>query len=201
MGWKPRALAALLILGLVAHSPSSPGQEDDAGTDGLDALLDDYDERRLADCSESPSPVLNEVCSVGVECDEDVRVGDFVELYNPSARAVDLECFVVTGREGPPFVGRGEVPPHELRGIGEGELGFRIRKARDEIALLRISSGPDGEPELRELDSVRVDAGHALSFRSPDGGSWRSVPADEVEGGGEPLASFGRQFSEVFTTC
>ena len=196
MGLKPRALAALLILGLVAHSPSSPGQEDDAGTDGLDALLDDYDERRLADCSESPSPLLNEVCSVGVECDEDVRVGDFVELYNPSARAVDLECFVVTGlpdaKKGETHTWRGEVPPHELRVIGEGELGFRIRKARDEIALLRISSGPDGEPELRELASVQVDAGHALSFRSPDGGSWRSVPADEVEGGGEPLASFGR---------
>lgn len=152
---------------------------------GSDALLEglpgDYDERRLAACAESASPLLNEVCSVGTECDPDVRVADFVELYNPSRAAVDLGCIVLVSEEGVPFVPRGELAPGELRGFGEAELGFRIRKARDEIALYRITRTPEGGPGLVLLDSLVVDAERGLSYRSPDGGGWVYLSADDAE--------------------
>ena len=147
----------------------------------VEALSGDYDERRLAACAESASPVLNEVCAVGTECDPDVRVADFVELYNPGASAVDLECFVVAGLDGVPFVARGELAPGELRGFGEAELGFRILKAEDEISLYRITRAPEGGPELVPLESLAVDAAQAHSFRSPDGGGWVRLGRDEAE--------------------
>lgn len=141
----------------------------------------DFDEHRLAACAESPAPLINEVCSVGTECDPDVRVADFIELYNPAARAVDLGCFAVSGEEDVLYVPAGELPPGQLRGFGEADLGFRIRKAGDEITLYRITSAPEGGPALARLESVRIDAEHALCFRSPDGGAWRCLPQTEAE--------------------
>lgn len=162
---------------------ASTGQAGEAHVAVLIEALPEFDERRLAACAESAAPVLNEVCSVGSECDEDVRVADFVELYNPEAGDVDLGCFVVAGLDDIPFVGRGEIPPGEVRGFPEAVLGFRIKKSEDEISLYRVTTTPEGELDLLLLESVAVDDGRAHSFRSPDGGAWQHLDDDEAEEG------------------
>ena len=178
---------ALLALGQAARAQEEPEVEParaDTGVsvaDLLEALPQGYDERRLAECSESSNPMLNEVCSVGTECDTDVRVADFVELYNPNADDVDLACFVLANGDGRSFVPRGELPPGEVRGFGEAVLGFRIRKKRDEVVLLRITTAPEGGPGLVPLESVTVSSESALSFRSPDGGPWRYLGLEDAE--------------------
>ncbi len=142
----------------------------DAGL--VHALPVSFDDRRLDQCAESPEPVLNEVCAVGTECDEDVRVGDFVEVYNPAASPVDLGCFVLVGREDVPFVPQGSLEPGGVRAWGEGELRFRIRKGGDAVRLLRVKRGIDDAPELLPLESVVIDGERAHLYRSPDGGAW-----------------------------
>ena len=172
-----------------ADATENAQAEGEERSDGLDAqglvgaLPEGYDERRLAACGQSAAPLLNEVCSVGTDCDEDVRVGDYVELYNPGAGDVDLGCFAIASREGVVFVGRGEIPPGEVRGFGEQVLGFRIAKRGDQVALFRVTTGPEGEPGLTQIDSVEVNGERAHSFRSPDGGSWQHIEESDAERG------------------
>ena len=176
-------LLALLSLTTGCLALASAGQAGEAHVEDLIEALPEYDEHRLADCAESATPVLNEVCSVGSECDEDVRVADFVELYNPQAGDVDLGCFVVAGLDDIPFIGRGRIPPGEVRGFSEAVLGFRIKKSEDEISLYRITTGPEGGLDLVLLDEIAVDDDRAHSFRSPDGGAWQHLDDDEAEEG------------------
>ena len=124
--------------------------------------------------------MLNEVCSVGTECDEDVRVSDFVELYNPSGGPVDLSCFVLINRERVVFIPRGELASGKVRAWGEAELGFRITKADDEIELLKL--GTDGTaPSYHTLETLPIREDQSHSFRVPDGGTWRYLELDEAE--------------------
>jgi len=159
-----------------------------AGGDGfatpevlLERLEKKFDGRDLDACSESPSPVLNEVCAVGVECDRDVRVADFIELYNPDKKDVDLDCFVLANREGIPFIPRGELPPGEVKGYSEHDLGWRITKAYDEVILYRAARDIYGEPTLQTVETLSVDRVRAHSYRSPDGGSWKTLSIDRAE--------------------
>jgi hypothetical protein len=174
-------LLPLLSLTAAGLALASAGQAGEAHVEALLEALPEYDARRLADCAESATPVLNEVCSVGSECDEDVRVADFVELYNPQAREVDLGCFVVAGLDDIPFIGRGQIPPGEVRGFPEAVLGFRIKKSEDEISLYRLTTSPEGGLDLLLLEEIAVDDERAHSFRSPDGGAWQHLDDDEAE--------------------
>jgi hypothetical protein len=175
----PLLTLAAVALGVPLGAPDA--RSDGADVEALIGALPEYDERRLTECASSATPVLNEICAVGSDCDEDVRVADFVELYNPEAGDVDLGCFVVSGLDDRPFVGRGQIPPGEVRGFGEVLLGFRIKKADDEISLHRISAGPDGELDLTLLESLPVDSEHAHSYRLPDGGAWQHLDEEQAE--------------------
>ena len=173
----------LLSLTAAGLALASAGQAGEAHVEDLIQALPEYDERRLAGCAKSATPVLNEICSVGSECDEDVRVADFVELYNPQAGDVELGCFVVAGLDDIPFVGRGQIPPGEVRGFSEAVLGFRIKKAADEISLYRVTTTPEGALDLLLLDEIAVSSERAHSFRSPDGGAWQHLDDGEAEEG------------------
>ena len=85
---------------------------------------------------------------------------------------------------------RGTLGPNEILAWGEADLKWRIRKAGDEIRLLRVTRGVDGLPELVPLESVVLDAEGAHLYRSPDGGAWRQVEAEDAEYG--RTASFGK---------
>lgn len=147
------------------------------------AATGELDAERLAPCRGAAAPVLNEVCAVGTECDEDVRIADFVELYNPHPRAVPLGCFALSSEAGVLFLPHGEIAARAHRAWGEAELGWRIQKGGDEVRLLRLRLGSAGEPETEIVESVTVTPGRAHLIRSPDGGTWRQLSADEAEQG------------------
>ncbi len=173
-----------------ADAAFDPGAGDEEGALAV-ALPAGFDERRLDECAASPRPVLNEICAVGTECDEDVRVADFVEVYNPNAGAVDLGCFVLAGREGIPFVPQGMLEPGDVRAWGEGELRFRIRKGSDTVQLLRVVRGEEAPIALEPLESVVVDDDRAHLYRLPDGGSWLQKGVIDAEH--ERPGSFGER--------
>ncbi len=159
------------------------GEGDPGDPDGIPAIAlpSGFDDRRLDECADTPSPVLNEICAVGTECDEDVRVADFVEVYNPNPGPVDLGCFVLASREGRPFVPDGTLEPGGVRAWGEGELRFRLAKRGDSVQLLRVVRGVDDPVELLPLESVVIDGDRAHLYRMPDGGSWLGTDAVAAE--------------------
>ena len=177
---------ASLALCALALAPLAAAAQGDA-----DALLGEalllYEPEHFLACEAVGGVVLNEVCGVGTECDEDVRVADFVEVYNPGPAPVDLRCFVIATPTSDPFLPRGELAAGEVRAWGEGALGFRIRKADDEVVLFKLGA-PSGTPGLALMESVTVEQTRAHSFRSPDGGAWRHLDVAEAES--ERLGSF-----------
>ena len=185
----PRSpLLTLLGASLALSLALAPGARADGGEpDPIQAHLADVRTRSgveaFARCNAFRGVVLNEVCAVGTECDRDVRVADFVELYNASGDTVDLACFVLTNIEGEIFAPEGEIEPGGIKGFGEGDLRFRLRKANDEVALLQLGIGRDGAIEARVVDAVPIDATQAHSFRMPDGGTWRTLGVEQSETG------------------
>ncbi|MBT40785.1 MAG: hypothetical protein CL938_19820 [Deltaproteobacteria bacterium] len=155
----------------------------------MDVLAEDRDAKHFDTCGAAPKLQLNEVCSVGTECDSDVRIADFVEVYNPTGQAAPLACYVIANDEDLPFVPRGQLEPGSLDAWGESQLQFRIAKKRDQVTLYRMHA-IDGKPGLEVLDQVEVAATQALAYRSPDGGGWVLVPALDAEWEGP--ASFKR---------
>lgn len=149
----------------------------------LDRLLEEVDSESFAACTARGNVRLNEVCAVGTECDRDVRISDYVELYNPGPEETDLGCFALSARDFEPAVLRGLLAPGGLEAFGESELGFRIAKDGDFVALHRLTIDDVGEPGLVEIERVEVDEAAAHRYRWPDGGGWRSYSAAEAESG------------------
>jgi len=187
-------LLLCLVAAASAQEPqSSPDESSGVGAAELaliERLLEDLAVEDFERCSGGAGIVLNEVCSVGTECDEDVRVSDFIEVYNPSEEPVDLACFAVIARDRVPFVLRGEIGPGEIRAWGEADLGFRISKDGDRVILYRMRVDSEGRPRLVEREFVVISEEHALHFRVPDGGNWETRSARDSEL--EPLASFAK---------
>lgn len=155
----------------------------------LVALTESHTAEHFEACGAAPRLRLNEVCGVGTECDEDVRIADFVEVYNPAGQAAQLSCYAIANDEDRPFVPRGQLEPSAVRAWGEDKLGFRIAKKGDQVTLYRMRVVA-GKPGLEELDRVEISATRALAYRSPDGGSWVTVPVPDAEW--ERPASFDR---------
>ena len=149
----------------------------------VDQLLEIHQADHFASCEETEGIVLNEICAAGTECDPDVRIRDYVELYNPGKRSVELSCFVLTARDYVAFSPSGLLEPGGFRGFGEVEMGFRIAKRLDSVALYRLTIGLDGEPLLAESESVEIDEDRVHLYRSPDGGSWQVFALAEAEEG------------------
>jgi hypothetical protein len=189
-GWSrfSRIAAAVLALagaGIAAPLPgrAGDGPPPDEGRPVLESVRDRYDDAHFDRCGASSTIVLNEVCSVGTECDPDVRVADFVEVYNPSGAAVDLSCFVLVSAEAVPFVPEGSLAPGAVAAWSEAELGFRLAKVRDRVRLYRMHAD-GGTPGLRLIDLVEIADFRAAYRRVPDGGPWRSLSVEEAEAGG-----------------
>ena len=182
-----RLCLALLFLPLLPAAPSSGEPEEASGSaekadPDLGALVRQrYGAKQFAACGASPLPVLNEVCSLGVECNTDPKVGDFVELFNPSEGSVDLSCFVIVSRYGVPFFASGTLPPGQVRAWGEKELGFRIAKWDDEVSLLQLRSAAADQPPFRVVDKLTITHKVSLSIRVPDGGAWKHHDSDDIE--------------------
>jgi hypothetical protein len=149
----------------------------------LDRVLEEVDSESFAACTARGEVRLNEVCAVGTECDQDVRISDYVELYNPGPEETDLGCFALSARDFEPTVLRGLLAPGGLQAFGESELGFRIAKDGDFVALHRLTLDDVGRPSLTEIERVELDEGAAHRYRWPDGGGWRSYTAAEAESG------------------
>jgi len=178
-----RTLAAALGTGLAILSGGPSGAESAPPTRTqvlMAVLTEDHDTEHFDTCGAAPKLRLNEVCSVGTECDADVRVADFVEVYNPTGQEAPLSCYVVANDEDLPFVPRGKLAPGALDAWGEDQLGFRIAKKRDQVTLYRMRA-VDGKPGLDALDTVEISEARALAYRSPDGGAWVTAPAPEAE--------------------
>jgi hypothetical protein len=157
----------------------------------IDQLLEIHEPEHFANCATLGEILLNEICAAGTECDPDVRIRDFVELYNPGRQSVDLSCFVLTARDYVAFSPSGVLEPGGFRAFGEIEMGFRIAKTRDSVALYRLAIDSDGEPLLTESERVGLDEERVHLYRSPDGGSWQVFALAEAETGwpgsfGEP---------------
>ena len=187
-----RALGVALCFGL-SSLPGSASSAESAPPTRTEALLAVLVENHALEhfdaCGAAPRLRLNEVCSVGTECDEDVRIADFVEVYNPSRQEAPLACYVIANDEDLPFVPRGQLEPGALDAWGEEQLGFRVAKKRDQVRLYRMRA-IDGKPGLEVLDDVESAGARALAYRAPDGGAWGAVPAIEAES--ERPASFKR---------
>lgn len=184
----------LLLLATLAHGqeivPSSEtGLGSQAESEEIPVELKLLAMENFKRCDTAPALVLNEVCAVGTECDEDVRIGDFIEVYNPSSGPADLACFALINREGGLFLPRGDLRAREVKGWGEKALGFRIRKKDDEVLLLRLKTTAEGDRGLQRIDSLTIRDNQAHSVRLPDGGSWRHAGVEDAEA--ELRGSFG----------
>jgi len=173
----------------VPESDQPPEQVDEI----LSELTDSFDDEHFADCEGVPSLVLNEVCAVGTECDVDVRIADYVELYNPSGRVADLSCFALLSDEGILFSPSGDLEGGEVEAWGEQTLGFRISKAEDQVALIKLGTEQRG-PSYRVLESLVIRASRAHAIRLPDGGAWTYTERDDAED--SHRGTFGRSNSE-----
>ena len=142
----------------------------------MPALAGSHEIEHFEACGSAPRLRLNEVCSVGTECDADVRVADFVEIYNPTGQVAPLSCYVLASNDDRPFVPRGQLAPGALKAWGEGQLGFRVAKKRDQVTLYRMRA-VEGEPGLEAIDQVEIAEARALLYRSPNGGAWVAAPA------------------------
>lgn len=166
--------AVLSVLGGVpARADSAPREHTQAL---LAALVRSHEVEHFEACGTAPMLRLNEVCSVGTECDADVRVADFIEVYNPTEQAAPLSCYVLASNDDLPFVPREQLAPSALKAWGEGQLGFRIAKKHDQVTLYRMRA-IKGEPRLEVIDQVDIAEARALLYRSPDGGAWVARPA------------------------
>ena len=106
--FRPISCAVLLLAGTLAGAPTAGrgqvGTAPSFESSLLKEIREQYDDAHFDRCTAAPKIVLNEVCSVGTECDPDVRVADFVEVYNPGARSVELNCYVLANDMAQPFV-------------------------------------------------------------------------------------------------
>jgi hypothetical protein len=187
------ACAVLLLAGTLAVAPTaSRGQVDAASSFEsflLEVIREQYDDAHFGRCGAAPKIVLNEICSVGTECDPDVRVADFVEVYNPGAQALELNCYVLANDMEQPFVPDGRLAPHAVAAWSEAELSFRLAKNRDRIRLYRMHA-EDGQPRLALIDLVELADFRAVYTRVPDGGAWQTLSVREAELGAP--TSFGK---------
>ncbi len=167
----------LWIVIFVAGFVSSVAHAEGPGSPGLGSVLASlasrYDVRHFESCNQAPGIVLNEVCAVGTECDTDVRVSDFVEVYNGSGTHADLACYVLLNDMGIPFSPDGDLAPGEVKAWGERDLEFRIKKSDDAVILYRLGTGIEDLPKLEQLDALTIRLNQAHSLRLPDGGEWR----------------------------
>jgi hypothetical protein len=170
-------------------SELSPEEDFDPFDSLLEQVLEVHSPERFAECGKTGDVLLNEICAVGLECDPDVRVRDFIELYNAGREPVDLACFALTARDDVVFAPRGILEPGGFRAFGERETGFRIAKSYDVITLYRLGVDDEDNPILTESERVAVGATRAHAYRLPDGGRWRGYAIDEAEEGWQ--ASFG----------
>lgn len=143
-------------------------------------LSENYEQAHFDRCRTAADLKLNEVCSVGTECNPDVRIADFVEIYNPTRQKAELSCYVIANDEDIPFVPDGTIEAKGLAAWGEEQLGFRLAKHHDQVRLYRMRS-VDGEAALKVLDEVEISEARALAYRSPDGGGWLAVSVADAE--------------------
>jgi len=185
-----RGAALGLVLSILFGSASQADSVPATRNEALMAVLtENHAAEHFDACGTAPRLRLNEVCSVGTECDEDVRIADFVEVYNPTGQPAPLPCYVIATDEDLPFVPRGQLAPGSLEAWGEERLGFRVAKKRDQVRLYRMRA-VDGKPGLEMLDQAEIGEARAVVYRSPDGGAWVAVPAIEAES--ERPATFSR---------
>lgn len=189
--WWGRVASVVLVFSVLSGAPSGANDPDPpTRPEALMAVLrGEHEVEHFDGCGTAPKLLLNEVCSVGTECDEDVRIADFIEVYNPTGQQASLSCYVVAGDEDLPFVPRGELGARGLVAWGEEELGFRVAKKRDQVRLYRMLA-VDGVPRLEVLDEVEIGEGRGLAYRSPDGGSWVTFSALDAES--DRPASYGQ---------
>ena len=191
--FSPIACAVLLLVGTLAVAPTAGhGQVDTASRFEsflLEVIREQYDDAHFGRCGAAPKIVLNEVCSVGTECDPDVRVADFIEVYNPGARALELDCYVLANDMAQPFVPDGRLAPRAVAAWSEAEMSFRLAKNRDRVRLYRMHA-EDGQPRLALIDLVELADFRAVYTRVPDGGAWQTLSVQEAELGGR--SSFGK---------
>jgi len=170
----------------------------------LAQVRETYEIEHFQRCDTSSGLLLNEICSVGSECNRDVRIADYIEVYNAGASELDLECYVLTTSEHEPFVPRGKLAARQIQAWGEKQLGFRIAKKLDEVFLYRMGTNGEGAPDLVFLESLHTRANQAHSYRVPDGGYWKHLTADEAEDGwpgtyGEPNTAPERDSGDLPT--
>jgi hypothetical protein len=191
--FSPIACATLLLAGALAVAPTAGrGQVATASSSEsflLEVIREQYDDAHFGDCGDAPRIVLNEVCSVGTECDPDVSVADFIEVYNPSARALKLNCYVLANDMAQPFVPNGNLAPRGVAAWSESELGFQLAKNRDQVRLYRMHA-EDGQPRLALIDLVELADFRAVYTRVPDGEAWQTLSVREAELGAP--TSFGK---------
>jgi hypothetical protein len=187
------ACAALLLAGALAGATGVGWAGDDAPTQGetllLAALRQRYDDIQFHRCAAAPRIVLNEVCSVGSDCDPDVRIADFVEVYNPSGQTLELDCYVVINDDALPFVPRGRLAPRAVAAWAQAELGFGLAKTGDRVRLYRMHA-EGGDPGLVLIDLVELADFRVFYRRVPDGGAWQTLSLRAAEIG--VRSSFGK---------
>jgi hypothetical protein len=191
--FSPIGCALLLLAGTPALAPTDSRGQDDAPPSFeaslLEAILEQVDDGHFDRCGAAPKIVLNEVCSVGTACGPDARVADFVEVYNPGARVLELNCYVLANDMAQPFVPIGRIAPHAVAAWSQAELRFRLAKNRDRLRLYRMHV-EDGQPRLELIDLVELADFRAVYTRVPDGGAWQTLSVREAEPG--VPSSFGQ---------
>jgi hypothetical protein len=147
-------------------------------------------------CAAAPKLLLNEICAEGSECEGGK---DFVEIYNPTGAAVDLGCYALmdqrSSRKGeriwanPFFLPGGEtIAAGQVRAWDENELGFRISRADDRVALTKLQLKPGEKIALPQLDIVTINGEGTYLYRLPDGDNWKAVNHE----GAKAVGSFGK---------
>ena len=182
--FRPISCAVLLLAGTLAGAPTAGrgqvGTAPSFESSLLKEIREQYDDAHFDRCTAAPKIVLNEVCSVGTECDPDVRVADFVEVYNPGARSVELNCYVLANDMAQPFVLEGRLASHAVAAWSEAELSFRLAKRRDRVRLYRMLA-ENGKSRLTLIDLVELADFRAVYYRVPDGGAWQTLTVREAE--------------------
>ena len=189
----PIACAVLLLAGTLAVAPTAGHGQVDAApsyeSSLLEGIREQVDDAHFERCGAAQKIVLNEVCSVGTACDPDARTADFVEVYNPGTRALELDCYVLANDMTQPFVPDGRIAPRAVAAWSQAELGFRLAKNRDRVRLYRMHA-EDGQPRLALIDLVELADFRAVYTRVPDGGAWQTLSVREAELG--VRSSFGK---------